>query len=206
MSRNRLVMIERRLYQDGYNINPARDEPNQFDDDMTWLIANIKKKSERVQTLENEIVDFKKLVKYHKNKQKEAEDLNEPYRHRNLELEQRVQELEGAIKGGAVIANVASDEIKELKERVQELEDYAKEYDEKCKKASNFLAGNIKMDMGYFGKNVIDVMLDASEKLLEQNKRYREALEKISSPITSVQFADIFSMKQIARQALEGSN
>ena len=42
------------------------------------------------------------------------------------------------------------------------------------------------------------------DRLIEQNKRYREALEKISAPIYKVTYADMVAVKRIARQALEG--
>lgn len=41
--------------------------------------------------------------------------------------------------------------------------------------------------------------------LEKQNKRYREALRKISSPINTTTFGEIFKVKQIARKALEES-
>src|SRR5690625_4679109 len=39
-----------------------------------------------------------------------------------------------------------------------------------------------------------------NQELREQNKRYREALEKISAPIDKVTYAYMFAVKQIARQ------
>ena len=50
----------------------------------------------------------------------------------------------------------------------------------------------------------VEELEDRIEELEQQNKRYREALEKISAPIDKVTYADMFAVKQIARQALEG--
>ena len=49
----------------------------------------------------------------------------------------------------------------------------------------------------------VEDLEDRIEELEQQNKRYREALEKISAPIDKVTYAYMFAVKQIARQVLE---
>jgi len=46
----------------------------------------------------------------------------------------------------------------------------------------------------------VEELEDRIEELEQQNKRYREALEKISAPIDKVTYAYMSAVKQIARQ------
>lgn len=57
-------------------------EPKHFGKNVIDVAMDIiAKQSERVQELEQEKDDMMKLVNYHKEQQKKAEDENEPYRH-----------------------------------------------------------------------------------------------------------------------------
>ncbi len=200
----------------------------EFAQDIDFKRREVLKLKEQAQSLESEIADFKKLVKYHKDKQKEAEDLNEPYRHRNKELKRRVQELEkyaqklqsNIYDTDQVLFEVNQDRkrYREALERIANHEVYGIDIrcgDELITDAGKMARQALKGDCIHCngkGFNGLDhcpnciqgKAIQENTELEHQNKRYREALKKISSPVISVQFADIFNMKQVARQALEG--
>lgn len=72
--------------------------------DMEWLF-------EIVEEQQKEIEGLQKLVNYHQEKQKEAEDENELYRHENARLQKEIDRLNDALKGAAHMANISSKTI-----------------------------------------------------------------------------------------------
>lgn len=74
-------------------------------DDFSWALGYAIEQAERTEYLEKEyevrhvcyleehIERLEKLVSYHQGKQKEAEDLNEPYRHQNKRYREIIQDF-----------------------------------------------------------------------------------------------------------------
>jgi citrate synthase len=80
MSKERLKEIEKRMYYEGYDINPASVEPNQLDDDIAWLIASSRKQTERVQELEKQLKIYEKVLPNNSETAIEIVEENKRYR------------------------------------------------------------------------------------------------------------------------------
>lgn len=85
------------------------DYKNAFPINIEWLLEYAKEQTERVD-------DMMRLVRYHKEKQKEAENENEPYRHQNKRYREALKQIEENYKTskGAVSDEVLAYTSKEI--------------------------------------------------------------------------------------------